>query len=105
MYSVSGAAADDIATVKLYKDTLAATAAAGSGSINTAAEVTGVTIDEGHDAAAERKAQDEHRMVVTLDAPVWIDNDATFHLEVVIDGGAATVVKVFGAIINYTLRL
>jgi hypothetical protein len=44
-------------------------------------------------------------MVVTLDAPVWIDNDATFHLEVVIDGGAATVVKVFGAIINYTLRL
>jgi len=105
MYSVSGAAADDIATVKLYKDTLAAVAASGSGAINTAAEVTGVTIDAGHDTDAERLAQDEHRMVVTLDAPQWIDNDATFHLEVIVNGGAATVIKIFGAIINYTLRL
>ncbi len=105
MYSISGAAADDVATVKLYKDTLAAVAASGSGSINTATEITAVTIDDGHDAAAERKAQDEHRMVVTLDTPQWIDNDVAFHLEVVVDGGAATVVKIFGAIINYTLRL
>jgi hypothetical protein len=104
MYSVSGAAADNVTTVALYKDTLAAVAASGSGSINTAASVT-VTVDAGHDTTAERKAQDEHRMVVTLSTPEWIDNDATFHLEVVVDGGAATVVKVFGAIINYTLRL
>ena len=105
MYSISTAAADDVATVKLYKDTLAAVAASGSGSINTAAEITGVTIDAGHDAAAERKAQDEHRMVITLDTPQWIDNDATFHVEVVVDAALTTVVKIFGAIINYTLRL
>ena len=105
MYSISTAAADDVATAKLYKDTLKPAAASGSGAINTAAEITGVTIDGGHDTAAERKAQDEHRMVVTLDTPQWIDNDATFHLEVVVDAAATTVVKIFGAIINYTLRL
>ncbi len=105
MYSISTAAADNVATVKLYKDTLAAVAASGSGSINTAAEITGVTIDGGHDTTAERKAQDEHRMIVTLDTPVWIDADETYHLEVVVDDAATTVVKIFGAIINYTLRL
>ena len=105
MYSIGTADADDVATVKLYKDTLAAIAASGSGVINTAAEITGITVDAGHDTTAERKAQDEHRMLVTLDTPQWIDNDATFHLEVVVDAAATTVVKVFGAIINYTLRL
>ena len=105
MYSIGTANADNVATVKLYKDTLQAVAASGSGSINTAAEITGITVDAGHDTTAERKAQDEHRMLVTLDTPQWIDNDATFHLEVVVDAAATTVVKVFGAIINYTLRL
>ena len=105
MYSLGTTLADNISTVKLYKDTLAAVAASGSGSINTAAEITGITIDVGHDTTAERKALDEHRMIITLDTPVWIDNDATYHLEVVIDHHANTVTKIFGAIINYTLRL
>jgi hypothetical protein len=105
MYSIGTADADDVATVKLYKDTLKAVAASGSGTLNTAAEITAVTIDVGHDTDAERYAQDEHRMVVTLDTPEWIDNDATFHLEVVVNAAATTVVKIFGAIINYTFRL
>jgi hypothetical protein len=106
MISIAGAAADDFvaATAAVYKDTLQATAASGSGTINTAAIVTG-TLDTGHDTAAELKAQDEHRIVWTLTTPVWIDNDAAFHFEAVIDGGAATVVKIFGGIVNYTLRL
>ena len=105
MYSLGTTLADNVTTVKLYKDTLAASAASGSGTINTAAEVTAVTIDAGHDTTAERKALDEHRMVVTLDNPVWIDNDENYHLEVVIDHHANTVTKIFGAIINYTWRL
>ncbi len=105
MYSIGTANADNVSTVKLYKDTLQAVAASGSGSINTAAEITGITVDAGHDTTAERKAQDEHRMLVTLDTPVWIDENETYHLEVVVDNAATTVVKIFGAIINYTLRL
>ena len=104
MYSLGTTLADNVTTVALYKDTLAASAASGSGAINTAAAVT-ITIDAGHDTTAERKALDEHRMVCTLATPAWIDNDATFHLEVVIDHHANTVTKIFGAIINYTLRL
>ena len=104
MYSIATAAADDVATVEVHKDTLQAAAASGSGSINTAAVVT-TTEDAGHDTAAERKAIDEHRMVVTLTTPAWIDNDEAYHLEVVVDAAANTVFKVFGAIVNYTLRV
>ena len=103
MYSISGAAADDFPYVNFYKDTLKASAASGSGSINTAA-LLAKTIDTEHNSGDERKAQDEHRMVVTLDTPAWIDNDETYHLELVIDAAAGSVVKIFGAIINYTLR-
>ena len=106
MYSVSGAAADDfaVATALIYKDTLQASAASGSGTINTAAAAAS-TKDTGHDTDAECLAQDEHRMKLTLTTPVWIDNDAAFHFEAVVDGGAATVVKIFGGIVNYTFRL
>ena len=104
MYVVTAAAADDIATVEIYKDTLTASAASGSGAINTAAAIAS-TIDTGHDTDAERLAQDEHRMKVTLTTPEWIDNDATFHLEAVVNGGAVTEVNIYGAIANYTLRI
>ena len=106
MYSISGAAADDFvaATALLYLDTLSATAASGSGTINTAAAAT-TTKDTGHDTDAELKAQDEHRLIMTLSTPAWIDNDQAYHAEFVIDGGAATVVKVFGGIVNYTFRI
>lgn len=99
MYSITVAACDDFAAVALYVDTLAA-----SGTLNTAAAVD-ITMDTAHDSAAERLAVDEHRMVATLDTPAWIDNDQSYHLEFIVDCAAATVFKVFGAIINYTLRL
>ena len=104
MYEILTGACDDFATVKLYKDTFSASAASGSGAINTTAEVTGITIDAGHDTAAERKAVDQHRMVVTLDTPAYIDNDEGYHLECVVDAAANSVFKVYGAIVNYTLR-
>jgi hypothetical protein len=94
MYRIITSAADDFATVALYKDTLP-----GSGPVVT------TTIDAGHDTAAERKAIDKHRMVVTLSTPEWIDNDIAFHLECVVDAAADTSFRVFGAIVNYTMRL
>lgn len=106
MYSISGAAGDDFAaaTALLYKDTLSPTAASGSGTINTAA-AHATTKDTGHDTDAELKAQDEHRLVMTVTTPEWADNDVAYHAEFVVDGGAATVLKIFGGIANFTLRL
>ena len=106
MYSISTAAADDfaVATALIYLDTLSPTAASGSGTIKTAASVAS-TKDTGHDTDAECLAQDEHRMKLTVTTPLWIDNDEAYHAEFIIDSGAATVVKVFGGIANYTLRV
>ena len=103
MYSIATTTPDDFAYVRLYKDTLAASAASGSGSINTDT-LLATTIDVHHDTTVERKWKDEHRMTVTLDTPAWIDNDETYHLELVIDAAAGSVVKIFGANINYTVR-
>lgn len=104
MYSIGTNAADDVTTLPtLYKDTLTAIAASGSGTINTAASVT-TTLDTGHDTAAELKAVDEHRVKVTLTTPAWIDNDEAYHVEMTVDAAAGTVFKFFGAIANYTLR-
>ena len=106
MYSLSGAAADDfaVATALIYKDTLSASAASGSGTINTAAALTS-TKDTGHDTDAECLAQDEHRMILSVTTPEWADNDVAYHAEYIVDGGAATVLKIFGGIANFTLRL
>ncbi len=106
MYSIATTLADDFVetTAAIYKDTLQPTAASGSGTLNTAAIVLG-DFDAGHDTAAELKAVDEHRAKWTLTTPVWIDNDAAFHAEYVVDPAVGTVFKVFGGIVNYTLRL
>jgi hypothetical protein len=106
MYSIATTLADDfvVATAAIYKDTLAAAAASGSGSINTAAIVAG-TFDTGHDTAAELGAVDEHRAKWSLTVPVWIDNDEAYHAEYVVDPAVGTVLKVFGGIVNYTLRI
>ena len=106
MYSVSTAALDDfaVATALLYTDTLSPSAASAAGTINTAAALAS-TKDAGHDTDAECLAQDEHRMVLTVTTPVWCDNDVAYHAEFVVDGGAATVLKAFGGIANYILRV
>lgn len=104
MYSVVTAAMDAVTSVKLFKDTFQATAASGSGTLNTAAEITAVTLDAGHDTDAERYAVDEHRAVLTVTTPIFIDNDEHYHVEVVCDAAATSVFKVFGAIVNYTLK-
>lgn len=62
------------------------------------------TYDSGHDAAAERIDVDQHKMTLTLDTPIWLDNDEYVLVVLTIDGSATGVVDLLGAVANYTLR-
>jgi hypothetical protein len=97
-YRIGTAAADDFATVKVYKNLFA------DGAASTATELD-VTIDTGHDAAAERKAVEYHKMSMTIDSPEFIQDDYAYYLQMTIDAAAATVVWVYGAEVEYTLRV
>jgi hypothetical protein len=96
-YKIGTAAADDFATVELEKMAL------GSAGAITGAAVT-VTLDTGHDTAAERKATGEHKMTVTLTTKVWIDEDDVYYLVLTVDAAATTVFTLWGARANFTLR-
>ena len=55
------------------------------------------------DAAA--KTVDQHKQVITLTTPAWIDNDEYYLLECSLVAGAGGTVNDFlGAVVNYTLR-
>ena len=97
-YKIATAAADDFATVELEKVSIASTGAV------TGAAVS-VTIDGDHDAAAERKAVDDHYMTITLDTPAWIDKDEVYWLYMVVDAAAGTVFTLWGVKANFTLRV
>jgi hypothetical protein len=98
IYSVGTAAMDSVTTVELEKISVSSAGAV------TGAAVT-VTLDAGHDTDAERLAVGNHRMVVTLTTPEWVDNDVYYNLYVTFDAAASSVFKLFGAIANFTLRV
>jgi hypothetical protein len=96
----SNATADnEVVSAALYKTTLGAQAAA------VTAAVVATTYDTGHDAAAERITQAAHKMTLTLTTPVWVDEDTPYHVELTVDAAGTSVVKLFGARANYTLRV
>lgn len=97
MYSI-GTAACDAMGEQLIKDTLNA-----NGSVNTAEEIAH-SCDAAHDAAG-RLALGYHRMTVTLTTPAWIDQDEFYHVDMLADCALTTVLKYYGALVNYTLRL
>ena len=92
-------AALDALQADLYKMTVGA-----DGALQTVAAVT-TTYDTGHDAAAERIDVDEHALTLTLSTPVWVDNDEEIFVEVVVDNAATSLLDLFGARANFTLRL
>jgi hypothetical protein len=64
------------------------------------------TYDSGHDAAEERVDVDEHKMTLTLDDPLWIDNDEYILVELTVDqAGGGDVIEFLGAVVNYTARI
>lgn len=98
IFNITTGALDDFATVALKKLTF------NSSGASTASDVT-VTIDTANDTANERKATGTHRMTVTLSTPVWVDNDDAYVLYCVCDAAANSVFDLYGAIVNYTVRL
>jgi hypothetical protein len=69
------------------------------------AVVTVPTITRSPDAANSITV-DQHKLVVTLSTPEWIDNDVYFLLELTIVAGAGgNTTDILGAVVNYTLRV
>ena len=63
------------------------------------------TYDDGHNTAGERATADEHKMTLTLDAPIWISDDELLVVELAVDAAAGSVFDWYGAAFNFTLRL
>ncbi len=62
------------------------------------------TITQDLAAAVAAATQDQHKLLVTLSTPEWIDNDAYFLLELTFVCGAVVTVDLLGAVANFTLR-
>ena len=57
-------------------------------------------------ADAANKTVDQHRQVVTLTTPAYIDNDEYYLLEMAIAAGAGgNTTDILGAVANFTARL
>lgn len=98
-YKIATVAADDFAVVELDRIGLNADTVAISGS-NPA-----ISLDAAHDTAAKRKALGSHKMTVTLTTPVFIEKNSVYALHLSVDAAATTVFTLYGAQVNYTLRL
>ena len=55
--------------------------------------------------AANSKTVDQHKLVVTLTTPAYIDNDEYYLLELTVDQALTTQVDFLGAVVNYELRI
>ena len=56
-------------------------------------------------AAAAAKTVDQHKQIVTITTPAWIDNDEYYLLEMaVIAGSGGNTLDILGAVANYTIR-
>lgn len=98
-YVIGTAAADNFTGPAMAKMTLAATGVAVTG-----ASVT-VTMDTGHDSAAECKATGSHKMTVTPATEFYLEDDYAYYIKFTVDAAATTVFSLIGAQINYELRL
>jgi hypothetical protein len=62
------------------------------------------TYDTGHDTAAERYTVDEHKMTLTLDTAVYIENDEYYYVKIAFDKAATSICQFLGAFVNTTFR-
>ena len=62
------------------------------------------TYDTGHDTAPERLTLDQHKMILTLDTPVYVENDEYYIVAVTFDKAATTTIDVLCAVANFTFR-
>jgi hypothetical protein len=73
-------------------DTAVAVVAAVAQTMNLVAATTAATVDQ-------------HKMIVTLTTPAWIDNDEYYLLQLSFVAAANTTLDVLGAVANFTLRI
>jgi len=90
-YKVATAALDAFADVVLTKQTLSADTVAVAGAAVT------TTIDTAHDTDAERLAEADHKMTVTLATPAFIGKNEAYILRLGVDAAANSVFTLFGA--------
>jgi len=62
------------------------------------------TYDTGHDTAAERLTLDQHKMQLTLDTPIWLDEDEYCYVVLTFDKAATTTIDVLAAVAEFTFR-
>lgn len=98
-YKVATAACDDFATVEIERVALPV-----SGTAPTGAAVA-CTPDAAHDTAAKRRGVGEHCLSVVPNAELWLEDDAGCWLACVVDAAASSVFTLYGARIQYELRL
>ncbi len=73
--------------------------------VASAGAAVSVTLDADHDTEAERYAVEDHKMTITLGSPVFLQKNAAYFVSCVITAAAGTVFTLFGAQINYELRV
>jgi hypothetical protein len=57
-------------------------------------------------AAADSHSVDEHKQVITITTPEWVDNDVYYLLEIsIVAGAGGGTMKLYGAVANFTLRV
>ena len=64
-----------------------------------------VTVTQDLAAAAGAETENQHKCVVTLTTPEWIDNDVYYLLTMTIVAGGTITNDILAAVANYTLRL
>jgi hypothetical protein len=55
--------------------------------------------------AANSKTADQHKLVLTLTTPVYVDNDEHYFVKIAFDKAATSTVEFIAAVANFTLRL
>jgi len=98
-YKVATSALDSFDDVVVTQQTLSATGVAVAGAAIAS------SCDAAHDSDAERKATGDHKMTVTITTPIFIEKNTAYILRLGANAGASTVFTLFGAQVNYTLRI
>ena len=74
------------------------------GADTAAASVSAPTVTQSLIAGTSAASIDQHKLVVTLSTPVWIDNDEEFLCQFSFEAGANGTIDILSAVVNYTFR-
>jgi hypothetical protein len=98
-YKVATAALTSFNTVEVVKTSLSANGSAMTG------ETIPTSVDADNDTSAERVTVDEHKMTITITTPVFIQDDEAWYVHLGADPAAGSVFTLYGAQVNFELRL